>query len=257
VIAQLKSGHSNPRLKKCRHQPVDARRTVEGRQTHEVLAQFSHELRNFLGIIRGAMHVLKVGAVENAAHENARVLIGRQLAQMSQLIDDLLDITRMRNGHLQLRRARVDICVVVARAMHAVECVLRQREHHMTVSFPDAPVWLPGDAGRLEQVFINLLLNAAKYTNVGGKICLSVMQQGNEALVTIRDTGVGIAADVLPRVFDLYVQADPSARDGGLGLGLPLVRALVESHGGSVTAASNGVGCGSEFSVHLPAFAQP
>jgi signal transduction histidine kinase len=247
MIAQLKP--SNPAPQPQSHGLDDAR-------TDEVLAQFSHEIRNFLGIIRGAVRVLKTGAVENVAHEEARVLIERQVTQMARLIDDLLDASRMRNGHLQLRRARIDLCMVVARAMHPVQCILRQREHRVTVSFPEVPVWLQGDSARLEQAFVNLLLNAAKYTPVGGAVSVEVTREGDEAVVAVRDTGIGIAADVLPQVFDLYVQANPSARDGGLGLGLPLVRALVESHGGSVSAASDGPGRGSEFRVRLPAYAQ-
>lgn len=240
----------------------DARRRLRSRrpgnsQTHDVLAQFSHELRNYLGVIRSAMHILKVNPVENRAHEEARVLIERQIDSMVNLTDDLLDVARMRHGRLQLRRTRIDMCMVVARAMHAVEGVMRLREQHMTVSYPDTPVWLHGDARRLEQVLVNLLLNSAKYTSVGGDVSLSVTQKGDVAIVAIRDTGLGIAADVLPGVFDLYVQANPSSRDGGLGLGLPLVRALVEGHGGSVTASSDGIGCGSEFTIRLPAFARP
>jgi two-component system CheB/CheR fusion protein len=221
-----------------------------------VLAQFSHEIRNILGIIRGATHVLKIGAADNLAHAEARTLIERQVAHLTQFVDDLLAASRIRNGRLRLRRARIDLCVVVDRAVRAVESSMRQREHRMTVSFPDAPVWLEGDAGRLEQVFVNLLLNAAKYTNKGGDVGVSVTQRADEAIVVVRDTGIGIAADLLPRVFELYVQANASSRDGGLGLGLPLVRALVESHGGSVSAASDGVGSGSEFSVRLPVFAK-
>jgi two-component system CheB/CheR fusion protein len=134
---------------------------------------------------------------------------------------------------------------------------MRQREHRVTVSFPNTPVWLPGDAARLEQVFVNLLMNAAKYTDAGGEVVLSVKQEADEAIVHIRDSGVGIAADLLPKVFDQFVQGPQSARSGGLGLGLPLVRSLVENHGGSVTAASEGAGKGSEFTVRLPAFARP
>lgn len=222
--------------------------------THDVLAQFSHELRNYLGTIRSALHILKTGAVEDQAHEEARLLIERQVSHMANLTDDLLDVARMRHGRLHLRRARIDMCMVVAHSLHSVAGVMRLREQHVTVSYPDAPVWLQGDAVRLEQVLVNLLLNAAKYTPAGGDVRVSVAQDKDEVIVVIRDTGLGIAADVLPSVFDLYVQANPSARDGGLGLGLPLVRALVESHGGRVTAASGGIGRGSQFTVRLPAY---
>ena len=173
---------------------------------------------------------------------------------VTRLVDDLLDVARLRKDGLQLNCARIDVCVVVARAMRAVEYVMQQREHRMTVSYPKQELWLRGDEARLEQVFVNLLLNSAKYTDVGGDICLSINREGDEAVIAVRDTGIGIAANVLPRVFDLYVQGNPSSRDGGLGLGLPLVRALVESHGGRVTAASEGIGRGSEFCVRLPAF---
>lgn len=257
MISQLEPGNPHRRPDGGLAPSLDHRRSREDSRTLDVLAEFSHELRNFLGIMRSAMHVLKAGPVTNAAHEQARVLMERQVAQMTRLIDDLLDVSRVRNGRLRLRRTRIDICVIIGHAMHAVECIMRQREHRMTASFPDAPVWVHGDAARLEQVFVNLLLNAAKYTNAGGDVHLEVTQQGNEASVAVRDTGVGIAAEVLPRIFDLYMQAFPSSRDGGLGLGLPLVRALVESHGGSVTAASDGAGLGSEFLVRLPAFARP
>jgi len=257
MIVQLKARNSHERRERCRNRSSDGGRSLEDEQTHDVLAQFSHELRNSLGTIRSAMHVFRIGTAENPTQEKARVLIERQVEQMTRLVDDLLDVSRMRNGRLQLRRARIDLCMVIASAMHAVECTMRQREHRMTVSFPDAPVWLHGDAARLEQVFVNLLVNAAKYTNVGGKVSLSVTHEGDEGIVVIRDTGVGIAAEVLPKVFDLYLQANPSSRSGGLGLGLPLVRGLVESHGGSVTAASDGIGHGCEFTVRLPAFAQP
>jgi two-component system CheB/CheR fusion protein len=141
--------------------------------------------------------------------------------------------------------------------MHAVEYVMRQREHRMKVSYPRRALWLRGDEARLEQVFVNLLLNSAKYTDAGGEIGVSITQEGDEAVIAVRDTGIGIAESVLPRIFDLYAQGNPSSRDGGLGLGLPLVRALVESHGGRVTAASEGMGRGSEFCVRLPAFTQP
>lgn len=243
MIAQLKTAR--------------ARTGTENDWSLEVMAKLSHELRNSLGSLRSAIHVLRIGPIKSPVQEKAQALAERQITQMTRLVDDLLDASRMRNGGLQLRRGRFDLSAIVGRAMHSVECAMREREHHLTVSFPDEPVWLQGDADRLEQVFVNLLINAAKYTDVGGHVSLSVRQEANLAIVRIRDSGVGIAADVLPKVFDLYVQANPSSRDGGLGLGLSLVRSLVEGHGGSVTAASDGVGKGSEFTVRLPAFAAP
>ena len=257
MIAQLKVRKPHPRRKRCCNRPIDVRPGTEHETSHDVMAQLSHELRNSLAVIRNAMHVLKTGAAENPSQECARMLTERQLGHMTRLVDDLLDVSRVRTGRLQLRRARIDLCIPIAHAIRAVELTLQEREHRVTVSFPDMSVWLDGDAARLEQVFVNLLVNAAKYTNVGGDISLSVTQEGREAVVILRDTGVGIAADVLPRVFEPYVQANPASRMGGLGLGLPLVRALVERHGGSVTAASDGIGHGSQFTVRLPAFARP
>jgi signal transduction histidine kinase len=256
MIAQLKSDHSHlHRERKSGDPSTEARYGSERHRSHEVMAKFSHELRNSLSALRSAVHVLRIGPSKSPVQEKAQILAERQITQMTRLVDDLLDASRMHNGRMQLRRDRVDLCVIIGYAVQAVECRMRQRGHQMTVSFPDAPVWLSGDASRLEQVFVNLLINAAKYTDIGGQVRLSVKQEGNKAVVQIRDSGVGIAADMLPKVFDLYVQANPSSRDGGLGLGLPLVRSLVEGHGGSVTADSDGVGKGSEFTVHLPAFA--
>lgn len=257
MTAQAEAAKLHRRNTGCRHRSIDVRHGLDEAQARDVLAQFSHELRNFLGIIRSATHILKTGAVENMAHDEARLLIDRQVVHMTRIVDDLLDVARMGKGGLQLNCARIDICLVVARAMHAVEYVMQQREHRMTVTYPAQALWLRGDEARLEQVFVNLLLNSAKYTDVGGDIGLSITREGDEAVIVVRDTGIGIAATVLPRVFDLYVQGKPSSRDGGLGLGLPLVRALVESHGGRVTVASEGIGRGSEFRVRLPAFTQP
>lgn len=257
MTVQAEAANLHRRNTGCRNRSNDVSLGPDESQAQAVMAQFSHELRNFLGIIRSAIHILKTGAVENVAHEEARLLIDRQVVQMTRLVDDLLDVARLREGGLRLNCARIDICVVVARAMHAVEYVMQQREHRTNVSYPPQALWLRGDEARLEQVFVNLLLNSAKYTDVGGEICLSITQEGDEAVIVVRDTGIGIAESVLPRVFDLYVQGNPSSRDGGLGLGLPLVRALVESHGGRVTVASAGIGRGSEFCVRLPVFTQP
>jgi signal transduction histidine kinase len=219
---------------------------------------FSHELRNTLGAIRGATDILCMDTSAPPATVKARALIERQVRQMTRLVEDLLDVSRVRSGHLRLQRERIDLCAVAAHAAQTVELTMEQRNHRMTQAFPEAPVWLQADPNRLEQVFVNLLINAAKYTEAGGKVELFVERQGDEATVRIRDTGIGIAPDILPYVFDLFVQANPSSRraDAGLGIGLALVRSLVECHGGRVTAASAGLQHGSEFTVRLPIHAE-
>jgi signal transduction histidine kinase len=228
-------------------------RFVDG-QANEFLTVFSHELRNSLGAIRSAIQIQSMDTTARPSTMNARVLIERQVAQMTRLVEDLLDVSRVRSGHLRLQCERTNLCAVVAHAMDAVEFTMRQHNHRVTTLFPPAPVWLEADASRLEQVFVNLLLNAAKYTEAGGEVGVTVEQEAREATVRIHDTGIGIASDVLPHVFDLFVQADPSARcaDAGLGIGLALVRSLVECHGGRVTVASAGLRRGTEFTVRLP-----
>ena len=220
----------------------------------QFLAVLSHELRNSLCVIRMAAGILKMELPASPAVGKARTLIEHQTAHMSRLVEDLLDTSRARNGHLSLKCEKVDLCVVAAQALQSVEFTMQQSSHRMTVSLPIGPLWLQGDPARLEQVFVNILLNAAKYTLSGGNIHLSVEREEGEALVRIRDNGIGIAPNVLPRVFDLFVQADPSSCRGsaGLGIGLALVRNLVDGHGGCVTAASRGLGHGSEFVVRLP-----
>ena len=181
-------------------------------------------------------------------------MIERQVEQMTRLAEDLLDSSRVRTGQLNLRSERVDLRAVVAHAVQTIEFTMQQQNHQMTTSFPETPIWLQADAARLEQVFVNLLSNAAKYTDTGGSVELHVTREMSQAIVRIRDSGIGISPEVLPHVFDLFVQADPSSRRGnsGLGIGLALVRNLVERHGGFVTAASAGLGHGSEFTIRLP-----
>jgi signal transduction histidine kinase len=223
-------------------------------RNNEFMTVFSHELRNSLAAIRGAACILRMDTSASSPTVKARVLIERQVGQMTRLVEDLLDVSRVRSGQLRLQCERVDLRAVAAHAAQTVEYIMQQRSHRMTTVLPDAPVWLRADPARLEQVLVNLLLNAAKYTDSGGHIGLAVEREKGEAVVRIRDTGIGIDPDVLPHVFDLFVQADPSSRraDAGLGIGLALVRSLVERHGGHVTVASAGTGRGSEFTVRLP-----
>ena len=228
-----------------------------GRQNgrnNEFVTVFSHELRNSLGAIRSAAHILRLDTSADPSAVRARMLIERQIGQMARLVEDLLDTSRVQSGQLCLQCERIDLRVLAAHAAQTVEFTMKQHHHQMTTSFPDAPVWLQADPARLEQVFVNLLLNAAKYTDGGGHVGLVVELEENEAIVRIRDSGIGIAPDILPHVFDLFVQADPSSRraDAGLGIGLALVRSLVERHGGRVTVMSAGPGHGSEFTIRLP-----
>jgi signal transduction histidine kinase len=220
----------------------------------EFLAVFSHELRSSLGAIRNAAYLLRIRDAETAVEDKARLLIERQVGRMTRLIDDLLASSQVQCAQLPLQPERVDLRAVALHAIGTVEADLEQRNHRLAISLPETPIWLPGDAGRLEQVLVNLLVNASKYTNDGGNISLSAQQQDSDVVVRIGDSGIGIAADVLPHVFNLFMQADHSSRraEAGFGIGLALVKNLVEMHGGSVTAASAGLGQGSEFVVRLP-----
>lgn len=221
----------------------------------EFLATVCHELRSPIGAIRNAVNVLRSQtgtglAVQQHMHE----LIERQAQQMAFLVGGLLDVTRIVRGQLTLRRERVDLRTVLSRAVETLEWDLDGRSHSLALQWPESSVWLVADAGRLEQVFVNLLGNASKYTQIGGKLALSLQVSDGSAVVRVRDSGIGIASDALEHIFDLFMQADTAApRSGcGLGIGLALVRAIVESHGGSVTAFRAGLGEGSEFVVRLP-----
>jgi signal transduction histidine kinase len=227
---------------------------AENGRNNEFMTVFSHELRNSLCAVRFAVGILRMEKSARPAALKARMLIERQVAQMTRLVDDLLDVSRLRHGQLTLQRKRVDLCVIVTHAAQTVAFTMQERNHRVSASLPKAPLLLQADPGRLEQVFVNLLSNAAKYTNPGGRIWLSAEREQGEAVVRIRDTGIGIDPNALAHVFDLFVQADPSSRraDPGSGIGLALVRSLVERHGGRVGAASPGRGKGSEFTVRLP-----
>ena len=228
------------------------------RRKDEFMAMLGHELRNPLAPIANAVQLLRLEKDPGPIQEQARSIIERQVGQLTRLIEDLMEVSRMSTGRIHLNEERLDLRGVVARAVDTVRPLIAQRRHAISVSSAEAPIWVVGDAGRLEQVVVNLLNNAAKYTDEAGHIWLGLEQAGDEAVLRVRDTGIGIAPDLLPRIFDLFIQGDRSLdrAAGGLGIGLALVRQIVLLHRGRVEATSV-VGQGSEFTVRLPVVASP
>jgi CheY-like chemotaxis protein len=224
------------------------------RRKDEFLATLAHELRNPLAPICNAVELLRRANGNGTLMEQACSMMERQLAQMVRLIDDLLDISRITRGRLQLRKERVELAAVVRSAVEAARPFIDAQAHQLTVTLPPEAIYLDADPIRLAQVFSNLLNNAAKYTEKGGHIWLTAERQGSELVVSVRDTGIGIGPEHLPRLFEMFSQVAPALErsQGGLGIGLALVRGLVELHGGRVEARSAGLGKGSEFIVHLP-----
>ncbi len=226
------------------------RRATEAKD--EFLAMLGHELRNPLSPILTALQLMKLRGDDGSARE--RTVIERQVNHLTRLVDDLLDVSRIARGKVELKEEVVEIAEVVARAVEMTSPLLEERRHTLTLEVPRRGLAVCGDSTRLSQVFANLLTNAARYTGPGGSVTVTGALEGAEAVVRVRDTGVGIAADVLPRIFDLFVQERQAIHreHGGLGLGLAIVRSLVERHGGTVTARSAGSGRGAEFTVRLP-----
>jgi len=224
------------------------------RRKDEFLAMLGHELRNPLAPISNALHLLRLEQDESPVHRQARIIIERQLVQMTRLVDDLLEVSRVTTGRVQLRCERVAISTIVEHSLETARPLIDRFEHTITVAMPPEPIWLRADAARLEQVVVNLLNNAAKFTLPGGRIGLTVDAQGHECVVRVRDTGIGISPDLLPHIFELFTQEERSLdrAHGGLGVGLALVKQLVELHGGRVEVRS-APGEGSEFVVCLPA----
>lgn len=224
------------------------------RRKDEFLAMLAHELRNPLAPIRNAVGVLERLDSPDPRLEKMREVIDRQTEQLTRLVDDLLDVSRITQGKIALHREVIDLARIVGRAIETSRPLIDANGHRLLVTLPHAPIWIEGDLSRLAQVVSNLLNNAAKYTETGGTIWLTAEYRHGEVSLRVRDTGVGMPAEVLPRIFDLFNQADRSLEraQGGLGIGLTIVRRLVEMHGGRVAAFSPGPGQGSEFVVHLP-----
>ncbi len=242
------------------------------RHKSEFLAMLGHELRNPLAAIRNALVLCQV---ENESFDWAKGVVDRQSAQLARLVDDLMDVSRITQGKVELRRERVDLCEAVTRAVEATRLLIVQRGHELSVDCPAGALWVDADPARLQQILGNLLSNAAKYTESGGKISVTATvddvpsfrpemdekkaEFSREVTITVRDSGVGIPPEKLPQMFEIFAQAERSLdrAEGGLGLGLTIVKMLTEMHGGRVNAWSAGLGKGSTFSIHLPAAPAP
>lgn len=237
------------------HQQARRLQEIHQRQ-NDFLAMLGHELRDPLTSVRNAVDLLKTGPQELAPTELRRIrdILDRQVSQLTHLVNDLLDIARITQGRIQLRKVNVLLTDIVAQAVETVQPLIHQRGHELTVSLPSSPVWLEVDAARLVQVISLLLNNAAQYMDTAGPIWLLAELEGKEVILKVVDRGKGISSDVLPHVFELFTQAKHplDCPPGNLGLGLVLVRKLVEMHGGAVRALSKGPGKGSQFVVRLP-----
>jgi len=225
----------------------------------EFIAMLSHELRNPLTAIRHAVQIASDSPQDTAACRWAGEVVDRQSLQLSRMVDDLLDVARITRGRIELRRVDVDLRTVIGQAVAAASPWMEQRRHTFAIDLEHGPLWVNGDAARLEQVFVNLLSNAAKYTHVGGTIRLAARRGATETLISITDNGSGIAADLLPHVFDLFTQGSTSLdrAQGGLGIGLTVVKSLIGMHGGSIVAESAGADTGAVFTVRLPLIPAP
>lgn len=243
----------------CSRQAVDfienarlyARLEESDRCRDEFLATLAHELRNPLAPIRNSLHIMRLtggASASNGAHE----MMERQVEHLVRLVDDLMEVSRITRGTIELRREQVELSAIVRAALESSMPHIEAAGHQLAVSLPSERLTLDADAVRLTQVFANLLHNSAKYTDYGGQIWLSAQREAGEVVVSVKDTGVGITADKLPKVFDLFAQRERGRGQGGLGIGLMLVKRLVNMHGGRVEARSGGAGLGSEFIVRLP-----
>ena len=224
------------------------------RHKDEFLAMLAHELRNPLAPIRSAVHLMRMKPVTDPQLSWSRDVIERQLSHLTRLVDDLLDVARITRGKINLSREPVELAALIARAVETVQPLIQERGHQFTCEVPDGTLTVDADPLRLTQAFGNVLGNAAKYTERGGHINLGVCRQGAEVEIRVRDNGIGIPAEVLPRIFDLFTQLDGRSDHphSGLGIGLALVRRLLQMHGGTISAHSEGAGLGSEFVIRLP-----
>jgi signal transduction histidine kinase/ActR/RegA family two-component response regulator len=236
-----------------REQAAEALRVADQRKD-EFLATLGHELRNPLAPLLTGLHLLKMTSNRDPGVARITAVMERQLTHLVRLVDDLLEVSRITRGVIDVQREPLDLATLVRAALETTRPMFEAAGHQLSMDLPSAPITIQGDSVRLTQVFANLLTNAAKYTNAGGRISVTVKRSGERAEITVRDNGIGIPPDHLDSVFDMFMQVDRSNRrsQGGLGIGLTLVRSLVSMHGGTVQAHSAGPGHGSEFVVTLP-----
>jgi signal transduction histidine kinase len=236
-----------------RERTAEALRQAD-RRKDEFLAILAHELRNPLAPIRNSLQILRMTASSDPTSERVCEMMERQVNHMVRLVDDLMEASRITRGLIDLRREETDLATVIRTAIDTSKPLIEEKQHQLAISLPSEPVPLYGDEVRLGQVFSNLLNNAAKYTEPGGQIWVAAKQESDQIIVSVRDNGIGLSPEMLPVVFDMFMQADRSSTrsQGGLGIGLTLVKNLVELHDGTVSAQSPGPGGGSEFIVQLP-----
>lgn len=227
---------------------------AEDRAKNEFLATLAHELRNPLAPVRNAVEILRLKVPASRESKWALEVIDRQIRQMTRLVDDLLDLARITSDKLTLQKERIELAEVVNAAIETSRPVIDASGQELTVNVPEQPIPIDGDLTRLAQVISNLLNNAAKYTAPDGRITLTAERQGSDVVISVRDTGIGVPVEMLPRIFDMFAQVDRSLErsQGGLGVGLTLAKRLVDMHGGTITAWSDGPWMGSEFVVRLP-----
>jgi PAS domain S-box-containing protein len=246
------------------HADITERKQIEAalkegdRRKDDFLATLAHELRNPLAPISSAVQILKLQPSSDPLLQSASDMIGRQVRHMARLIDDLLDVSRITRGKLQLRKEQVELSAVMEQALEAARPHIEQSNHQLHVNLPTAAIWLNADPVRIAQVFSNLLNNAAKYTEAGGQLWLSAYLEGEEVVVTVKDTGIGIPPEHLGTLFQMFSQVQSALHrsHGGLGIGLSLAQGLIEMHNGTIAAVSGGLGQGSEFIVRLPVVAR-
>jgi len=224
------------------------------RHKHEFLAMLAHELRNPLTPIYTALEILKQGNAAEKVVKEFHDIMDRQLKKIIRLVDDLLDVSRITRGMIMLKKDRIDLIQVVNQALEIMQHDIKARQHELSLSLPEERMYINGDSVRLERAFTSLLVNAIKYTGIGGSVAVIVERDGAHAHIRIADSGIGISPDHLPYIFDLFVLAGRplDKKQGGLGIGLTLVRRIVELHGGTIEAKSQGLDKGSEFIVCLP-----